>query len=210
MSDLTVITVVENDPGLVELMVKSVLRFTEPKPKFIFCDNSGGKNHKRIQSAMKNFDQYEIIDNDPSIEGGSNRHGHGLNKIFPYVNTKYTAIVESDVAVLSRDWYKISSGFKAKGASKAQHIYHACFFIFETEAFRNHPKNGRCIDFRPGKPHERKSGASYSKDRDVGWDLSNFIFLTDVDFMTFVDCNNTDATFGKMQSDTFYYNGQLI
>ena len=39
MSDLTVISVAANDTGIIDRMIRSVYKFTDPKPKIIICDN---------------------------------------------------------------------------------------------------------------------------------------------------------------------------
>ena len=203
MTDLTVITVAKNDLGTLDLMIRSVIKFTYPSPKFIICDNTNGKNHERISKAMGQHQEYKIIDNNPVLKGGSNEHGNGLNKIFPHINTKYSAIIESDAVVLHKGWNEIRHGFKAKGLLKKEHLYHVCFFICETEL-------GKKIDWSAGKEKERANNKSYSPNFDVGWDIKNRIRQDAVQLIEFRDCKSGSNIFGTMQSDEFLDNDIII
>ncbi|KKM65587.1 hypothetical protein LCGC14_1489710 [marine sediment metagenome] len=214
ISDLTVLTVVESDPGLLELMLRSVAKFTTPAPKVLICDNQNGGNNSRIKLACKNIDiNVEIFENKPEFFGGSNRHGSGLNRIFKHVETKYTAIVESDVVVLSDDWHKIDPSCTVKASLKRnkEHLYHMCFFICETEKLW---KNDKLINFMPGNRKGKKklsSGQNYEFDNDVGWRLCNYVNQKYVDLVGFIDCKGHDAKiFKNLQSDEFHYDNNVI
>lgn len=210
MEGITIISVVENDPGLVDLMIKSVLRFTKPTVRFIFCDNSNGKNEARIKKALGSYKNYKIIKNQPTMGGGSNRHGEGLNKIFKNCNidTEYMAIIESDVVVLTNDWYKVKPGFNSKGAKKtenSEHTYHACFFIFKSELLKK-------MDWRAGKNGCRFNNKSYSTQFDVGWNIRDFIRQDYVEVIKFVDCKTGQGKIldSSFQSDEFWKDGVPI
>ena len=203
MEELTILTVVENDPGLFELMVKSVQKFTSCPVKFIVCDNSNGKNLNKAFAVNANI---QIIRNNPKFLGGSRRHGDGLNKIMPLVQTKYTAIIESDMAILSPDWHKMDSKFKILAAEKQKGFYHICFMAFKTDLLKN-------VDFRPGTDDkDRASKNNFDITKDVGWRLSQTINEDEVDKMTFVDCKlGKGMLFDKtFQSDEFQKDGKLI
>lgn len=209
-SDLTVLTVVENDDGLLELMVKSVLKFTNPKPNFIICDNTNGKNKDRIKEAFGNYNNYQIVNNNPILQGGSNRHGDGLNKAFPMADSKYTAILDSDTCVLHKDWYKINSPLPVKATLKIngkngkilEHTYHMCFFVFETDILRKNTK--KPMDFRPGKDNNRINGQSYDVKYDVGWQICNQITQDRVELLKFRDCKCDGIVFRDIQCDEFH------
>lgn len=200
MSDLTILTVVENDPGLYELMYRSVMAFTEFTPEFIVCHNSGhnGADKKSLKYMLKN--NIKVVFNDPKFSGGSRRHGSGLYKILPMSKTKYTAIVESDVIIAHRDWYKIKPSCKIKASIKSPGLYHCCFLIFETELLRG-------MDFRPGaNEKERAKISNYKPKHDVGWRLSEYIKDVNIDYTLFVDCKTGNGHYfdAGFQSDEFH------
>lgn len=201
MSNLTVISVVEGDHGTFDLMVRSILKFTNPTPKFVICCN----DHKESTNI---FDLYsgantKIIFNDPIFKTGSNRHGSGLNAAFALVNTKYTAIVESDCIVLNKNWCNIKTPLKIMAAKKGPELYHVCFLVFETEILRG-------IDFRPGT-NKTRANRSYKAEEDVGWAIKNFVKKDQIDLVDFVDCKTDQAKiFKSFQSDEFYKNGEII
>ena len=196
MNDLTVISVVENDSGLLEYMVRSVIKYTPTTPQFIICDNTNGKNIKKINSLSQNI---QVVKNSPSLKGGSNRHGSGLNKIMPMVKTKKVAIIESDVAVLNENWYNICNGRKVMVASKSPGTYHICFLVAETKCVQE-------IDFMPANPSNNKS---YGPATDVGFRLGHHIKPTDICRIDFVDCKSGNGNiFGpSFQSDEFQHQG---
>lgn len=206
-SNLTVLTVVENDPGLLELMIRSVLRFTYPKPKFIICDN--GNNDERIRNAFGEYNNYNIVKNKPNLLGGSNRHGSGLSKIFPLVDTPKTAIVENDCIVLCKGWddvafpdYKMVAA--KKGELAGQPFYHVCFIVFSTGLLRH----DSIIDFRAGQDGNR-SNRTYKPHEDVGWAIRKKVRADQVQLLDFIDCKlGTGKYFNDtFQSDEFHLNG---
>jgi hypothetical protein len=211
-SDLTVITVVENDNGLLELMIKSVLKFTRPAPRFIICDNANGKNENRIKEAFGNYNNFQIVNNNPILQGGSNRHSDALNKIFPLVETIKTAIIESDCIVLCENWDKIDfSKYKMLAAKKGelagQPYYHICFLIFSTNLLKH---NG-IMDFRAGKD-ENRSNRNYKSHEDVGWRLRDKVYKDQVQLLEFIDCKSNKGKIfdGNFQSDEFWLNGKPL
>lgn len=211
-SDLTVISVVENDPGLLELMLASVCRFTHPVPKFIICDNTNGSNEERIKKANTVGADIEIVNNAPSMSGGSMRHGHGLNRIFPLVKTTRTAIIESDCIVLKNDWdkldmptYKMLAALKGKQAG--QPFYHICFMVFSTGIL----KHGNIVDFMPGQESNRFN-RTFKPWEDVGWQIRNKVRDDQVKLLTFIDCKSgSGRIFSKdFQSDEFWLDNEPI
>lgn len=211
-NDLTVISVVEDDDGLLELMIKSVLKFTNPTPKFIICDNGNGKNANRIEKAFGDYKDYKIVNNNPILQGGSNRHGDGLNKIFSLVDTQKTAIIESDCVVLCNGWDKIDfPKYKMLAAKKGdlagQPYYHICFLVFSTGLLKH---NG-IIDFCAGKEGNR-SNRNYKPHEDVGYKLRDKIGINQVQLLEFVDCKENKGKIfnGSFQSDEFWLNGKPL
>lgn len=203
MEALTVLTVIENDPGLFELMVRSVQKFTSCPVKFIVCDNSNGKNFSK---ALKINENIQVVRNNPKFLGGSNRHGEGLCKIVPLVQTKYAAIIESDMAVLSPDWYKLGGKFRILAAEKQKGLYHICFMVFESSLLKS-------MDFRPGaNDKERAANVNFDISKDVGWQLSQRVGEDEIEKITFVDCKSGQGVlFDKtFQSDEFHKDGYLI
>lgn len=141
MIDITVLTVVHKDSGLVKYLIDSLKKYSDILPKIIVCDNGGNKQY---------LDEYmgeiTIVKNKPKSKDGANIHGESINKIFKMVSSKYTLIIDSDCVVLSDDWCKFDKKYKfisaKKGAKGGIDKHHFCFTLFETEIFRN-------IDFRP-------------------------------------------------------------
>jgi len=167
MNDLTVISAVENEKGLVNYMIDSVLKFTNPTPKIIVSDNG---RSRRFLDRYKDNPNITIVDSKPVIKGGSNRHAHGLNIAFVLVETKYTAIVESDCMILSENWAKMNDKFKLVVAVKSETegipFYHIPFVLFETEALRG-------ISFSP------KPGKKFG----IGWEIPNYVSKEEVELL---------------------------
>lgn len=200
-SDLTILTVVENDKGTFDLLISSIYKFSDPVPKIIICSN--GKNGETLEKYL-NDENITIVSNKPNMVGGNNRHGEGLNKIFPLVKTPRTAIVESDCILLSNNWNKMDSGYKMLAAQKANNFYHICFTLFETEALKG-------IDFRPGNDTNR-ANRSYKIAEDVGWQIGNKINKDSIQLLEHIDCKSGKGkVFDKrFQSDEFWLNDEPI
>ena len=205
-NDLTVITVVENDKGLLDLMIQSVYKFTNPKPKIIICDQ--GRNGKKLDK-YRNDENITIVPNKPDLQGGSNKHSSGLNKIFPMVKTTRTAIVESDCIILREGWddiyfpkYKMLAS--KKGEIAGHPFYHVCFMVFSTNLLKH---NG-IVDFRPGKEGNR-SNRPYLSHEDVGWSIRNKVDPKEVKLVDFVDCKSGKGYYFNegFQSDEFWVDG---
>jgi len=198
MTDLTIITVAENDRGTLDLMLRSVFKFTHPHPNVIICDNG---NNGSVIEKYKGTPGVEIVSHKPTIKGGSNKHGIGLNHIFPMVKTKRTAIVESDCIVLSDNWHNMY-GKNVVAATKVPGLYHIFFVLFETKLFKG-------VDFRPGKAGNR-ANRPYQVKEDVGWQMSKFI--NDAYILKFVDCKSGQGKYfdGRFQSDELWSGDQAI
>jgi len=205
MTDLTVLTVVENDKGLLDLMISSIYKFTNPTPKIIICDNG---NNGRVLSKYANDKNIQIIRFKPTLASGSVRHGESLNKIFPLVTTKKTAIVESDCILLRSGWDNLDTTVHQMSAAKKAivnglNLYHICFLVFETE-----PLALGGFDFRPGTNGNRKN-RSFSVEEDVGWRLANKIDHRLIKEIEFIDCKTGKGKFfdKTFQSDEFWVDG---
>lgn len=209
-SDLTVLTVVEQDNGTLDLMIRSVRKFTTPAPKFIICDNSNGTS--TVLDKYRKDPEITIINNSPKLSGGSNRHGDGLNKIFALADTARTAIVESDCIVLCSGWddinfpkYKMVAA--KKGEAAGQPFYHVCFMVFSTGLLRH----DGIVDFRAGQDGNR-TNRTYKPHEDVGWQIRNKIIPSQIQLLDFVDCKMGKGKFfdSRFQSDEFWLNGRPI
>lgn len=198
-SNLTVLTVVENDQGVLDLMISSLYKFTDPMPKVIICDNG---NNGTVLSKYRNDPNIQIVKHKPSMSGGSNRHGEGLNKIFPMVCTPKTAIVESDCILLRKDWDYINPHHKMVAALKGDGLYHICFMVFETELLKG-------VDFRPGKKSNR-ANRPYKAHEDVGWQIGKFVKPGQVGLMDFKDCKTGSGFYfdSSFQSDELWIGSQ--
>lgn len=212
MSDITVITVVENDPGLLSLMVKSVIKFSDVTPDFIVCDNSNGKNKDNIDDAMGPDVNYSIINNSPALAGGSNRHGDGLSKAFEAVTTKRFAIIEPDCILLCDGWDELDLPktkmlAAKKGELAGKPFYHVCFIVGSTKLL----SHGVGIDFRPGRKGKR-SNRSYKSHEDVGHEIHSYVRPDEIKLMEFIDCKSGDGAYfdSSFQSDEFWINGEPV
>jgi hypothetical protein len=151
-----------------------------------------------IYRSLKNL---KIVDFNPGIKGGSNRHGVSLNYIFNFVDTTRTAIIEPDCVLLSSGWNQFNK--EALFAKKMERediiIYHVCFMIFDTKKMIG-------VDFCPGTSKTRKSGKSYGVFEDVGWRISERFGVRDIDLLTFVDCKTGNGKYfnKNFQSDEFW------
>jgi len=202
MSNLTIVTVTENDLGILDLMIKSVIKFTNPMPNFVICNNGNSPSVNKY----RNREKFTVVDFKPSMSGGSNRHGEALCKVLPLVQTKRTAILESDCIALREGWDNISDGKNVlaciKGQSKLGPFYHVCYLVFDTEIMQN-------MDFRPGNEKNR-SNRNYKPHEDVGAKTATHLDHSKVDLVEFVDCKTGKGEFfgKKFQSDEFWKNGK--
>lgn len=204
MSNLTVVTVTENDLGILDLMISSVLRFTDPMPNFIICNNGNSPSVDKYRNKYN----FKVIDFKPSMAGGSNRHGEALNKALSFVQTPRTAILESDCIVLRKGWDSISENKSVlgsiKGQSKYGPFYHVCYLVFETHLMQN-------MDFRPGNDKNR-SNRNYKPQEDVGAKTATHLDHRKVDLVEFIDCKTGKGEFfdSSFQSDEFWKNGKAL
>ena len=141
---------------------------------------------------------------------GSIAHGEGLNKIFPMVTTKRTAILESDCIVMRKDWdyidfprYKMVAA--KKGEIAGQTYYHACYMVFSTALLKH---NG-IVDFRPGKDGTR-TNRPFKPHEDVGHMVRGKVKSSEVCLAEFRDCKEGNGFFfdSTFQSDEFWLGGQ--
>lgn len=203
-SDLTILTVVENDNGIFDLMMRSLDKFTSPKPNIIIANN---KPNNPILDKYKNIPNITIINNTPKLAGGSNRHGTALSAIFPLVKTKKTAIIESDCVLVDYGWEDLC-GKKMLAAIKivkAEPFYHIAFVVLETEILKG-------MDFGPDKPENRRVNKSYPPEKDVGYKINKYVKEQDIFKMEFIDCKTGRGKIlsSKFQSDEFWKNGKPI
>lgn len=195
-SDLTIITVAYDSGNFIDTMVESINTFTSPVPNIIVCDN--GKN----SSSIKRWTEYKNVsivknkragkyDQNKTFMNTSMRHGIGLNLAFSHVETKRTAIIEPDCAVLKKDWDVLQDGYEMRACVKGvgvndEHYYFPCFMIFKTDRMY---RNGERIDFRPEfRKHKRGIIVSYNNGKikrysDVGWQIHTKIHHDKVDFL---------------------------
>lgn len=204
MSDLTVLTVVENDIGLVDLMISSVRKFTDPEPYILICEN-GSKN-----SALDKYrsdPMIRIIPNSPKLTGGSNRHGSGINKLLPEIKTKRAAIVESDCIIVDSGWDKLTTKVAAskKGTQANFPFYYAAFMVFDTNAVKQ-------VDFRPGTDKSRSSGKSYQPHEDVAWQLGKYVKPEDVELVDCIDCKTGECQIldSRFQCEEYWRDGGVV
>lgn len=204
-TELTIVTVAENDSGLINLMIASVYKFTSPKPKIIICDNGGNRNLLDMYSSDPDI---RIIKHKPTMPGGSNRHGQSLSRVIRDIDTPRAAIVESDCIVLAKGWdnmddkYDVSASVKHISAGKK--YYYAAFLLFKTTALAG-------MDFRPGTDRSR-SHRSYGPHEDVIWRLADTVDVDKIDVMSCVDCKSgrgqyLDKTF---QSEEYWVSGKPV
>jgi len=207
MSDLTVLTVAENeqDAGLIKFMIDSVYKFTNPKPYIIICDNGRNGN---VLDKYRSDPNISIISGLTKAIGGSNRHGESLNQIFHFVKTKKAVILDSDCIVLSENWCKLDfNKHKAwaskKGETSSGHpFYHVCYLVFSAALL----KHGN-MDFRPG---DKGNKVNYLSHEDVGWRLREKLPVGQTKLLQFVDLKNGSGKCfcNKFQSDEFWMNGE--
>jgi hypothetical protein len=206
-SDLTILTVVENDCGIFDLLISSIYKFTDPVPNIIVCNHG---NNGNVLSKYVNDPNMIIVDHTPTMGGGSNRHGEGLNKIFPLVDTKKTAIIESDCILLRKHWDYVDFPQHRMIAAKKGELagapyYHICFMVFSTAIM----KHGGIIDFRPGQDGNR-ANRPYKPHEDVGWRIRDKVRPDEVGLMEFKDCKTGAGLYfdSRFQSDELWIGTQ--
>ena len=202
IEDLTILSVVENDKGLFDLMVKSVLANSRgSKPKFLICEN--GKSEGCLDK-YRTDDNFNIIQNEPKLRGGSNRHGDGINALLGHIQTKYCVIVESDCVIVSDMWNDLFLK-RAALSKKGDSVYYAAFMAFETDTAKG-------IDFRPGTDSTRTSNKSYKPDEDVGWRISSVVNHENITLIDCVDCKagSCNVLDNSYQSEEFMLRGKTI
>jgi CDP-glycerol glycerophosphotransferase (TagB/SpsB family) len=142
-NDITCIVVIENYNELADHTIESIKKFTNPIPKILICFNTGNTkaiNIKRYKRDKINFIEkcsndknIKIVMNDipGNIKNTSIRHGIGINKLMELVDTKYTAIIESDVILTSDKWYYLDERkFDIKAIPRGRKIFHIGMFAF--------------------------------------------------------------------------------
>lgn len=195
-SDITCIVVIENYNELANHTIESIKKFTNPMPKVLICFNSGNTkaiNIKRYKSDKINFIEKcnkdknikIVMNNIPgNIKNTSIRHGMGINKMMELVDTKYTAIIESDVIITSDKWWHLDEkkyDIKAIPRGKKDIPYwHVCFLIFRTDIFKN-------IDWRA----EKRSGHG-----DTGWQMYSKVLEnnSEIKQMSVKNCHKSQDT----------------
>ena len=133
--DLTCIIVMENDSGIVNYAIQSIIKFTNPCPKILICENTGNVKSKACELVPFKIKHKDlIIVKNPLGEkpfNTSERHGLGLNKLMRMVNTEYTAIIESDICLLSKNWIKLdTSKYDIKAAFRGKKRYRLLVCLF--------------------------------------------------------------------------------
>lgn len=206
ISDLTVVTVAENDSGLINLMIDSLYKFTSPKPKIIICDNGRNGN---ILDQYKNDPNIVILNHTPTMSGGSNRHGESLNKVFKEITTTRAAIVESDCIITANDWdkydvNKYDAMASLKGIYNSFPYYYAAFLGFKTDILKN-------LDCRPGKDNNR-ANRSYKSHEDVLWRVAEKIDPRRIMKVECVDCKTGEGQFldSTFQCEEYWVNGGMV
>lgn len=188
--------------NLFDLMVRSVIKYTEPQPKFIICDN-GGNDLEKYKS-LKNF---TIVSGSITKSKGSLQHGESLNKIVSLVETQNTAIIESDCVLLYKGWDQLLSNYKLVAAKKGIYkeflYYHIFFTIFNTEALKG-------IDFRPGDGN--RTNRNYKLHEDVGAKMGELVPPSQIKLLDFIDCKSNKGNFfnNSFQSDELHLDGTPI
>lgn len=204
MNNITVLSAVENDSGTLDLMIRSLIKFSDDPPKIVLsCNNY--QEYTNISSIYKDKNFIRVIKNDIKLSGGSNRHGAALNFAFKEVSTEYTAVVESDCIVLSNQWCQIPDNKVMVAAKKSKNLYHVCFLIFRTNALKD-------IDFRAGNDNNR-SNRTYKSNEDVGWQIGKNIKENDIGLLNFIDCKTGRGKYfdNTFQSDEFHdANGNVL
>lgn len=209
MSDLTVVSVVANDRGLIDIMVESVLAFTNPTPKIILGDNGGNGDLAKRYANHPHVEVKQLLktpDYGGRLAGVSNLHGWALNAIVPSIMTPRIAIIESDCAVLRDGWDDTGDSSiiaAVKGHDKDLVLYHVCCIVGNSTVLR-------VTDWSPGTEHTRRSNKSYQIYEDVGWMLGFVVDPNEVRKLEFVDTKTgkgqiLDASFC---SDEFWLDGK--
>lgn len=195
--DLTILTVAYNDRGLLRYTIESAKRYTDRLKEIIICDN--GNNRNQLDK-YKNDPMIRIVKHSPKVKGGSNRHGEGLNKIFPLVKTTYAAIVESDCVVFDKGWcefdlekYKVVTPLKSVSNNKK--TLYVCFVLLNVGAV------GKKIDLRAGTDKNRRNRA-YKNHEDVGWRVVDAVNDSDILWLETTQCKTGN---GRIFDSRFSY-----
>ena len=175
--DLTTLTVVENDSGLVKYTINSIKKFTPITPKIIIAHNNNSS--AAVLTPFKNDPGVLIVPNkiNPGVKNTSTRHGLGLNAIMPLVQTPYTAIVESDVILTSDKWWQLDDSYDLKACQKAGcdpdyspkdvNYWFMCFLVFKTKLFKD-------INWCPSPQRPQGPVHPYIYN-DSGWEMASAV-----------------------------------
>ena len=69
-TQLTILTVVENDISFLDLMIESIVKFTHPAPRLLICDNSNGQMRAEIIGIVnKHKIDFDVVNNAPKLLG---------------------------------------------------------------------------------------------------------------------------------------------
>ena len=102
---LTILITNYNTSDFIELLVYSLKKLTKNDYNILINDNGSKKNDlaKLIKLSEKHSNIF-LHFRDSKTERASLAHGRALDELMQMANTKYTAIFDSDTAILQKDW----------------------------------------------------------------------------------------------------------
>lgn len=153
---LTILTTNYNTADFIELLLYSLKTFTKNDYNVLINDN--GSRKRDLAKLIKLSEKYSNVFlhfRDSKAERASLAHGRALDELMKMSNTKYTAIFDSDTAVLQRNWDEIlinklnekvkivgtplvSKDLISEGDSTKTYDFPFQFvLLFETDVFKN-------------------------------------------------------------------------
>lgn len=167
MPELTITTASIDSPEWLELLVKSIMKFSYTKPEIIIIDNGSLEDNLKWIKYQKNIQLYEA--------GCNLGHGSSMDKGTELAKTKYVCFLDVDSHIMREGWdkelidfYEIMPGVKLIGCIGPEHKpLHPPLFFYEKDFILN---NNLSFRYMPTHP---KSTDTAQK---VYWDILDLGF----------------------------------
>ena len=190
---ITILVASHNTSSFVEILLKSIDKFTENNVKVLIGDNSSDENEfMRLERITSDYSYVQLF-NTPNVCWGSLNHGIALHYLFKKVKTKFVSLIDSDIVLLKQGWDTLFLDFldsKTKAVGFKPRLI--LLSLFEKQVAKG-------VDFRP-------RGLL-----DTAWNLS-YIIEQKYKVKYFKETHHPlkGEPFYKIKCVNLYYNGEVI
>lgn len=172
MSELTIITANLDSPEWLELLIKSIKKFSVTNPEIIVIDNGSLEDNLRWIKYQKNIHLYEAKQN--------LRHGGSMDKGTELARTKYVCFLDIDSHIMREGWdrdlialYEVSPKLKLIGCRGPENKpLHPPLFLYERDFILD---NKLTFQYIPNHPKSTDTAQKVYWDiQDMGYEVMRF------------------------------------